>query len=180
MKDETPSFRALQGGLLVAPILQKLILNREPQRVADWVNTVSRWPFKRIIPCHFANDIKGSPADFQSAFSFLYAGSRRPAGRDGKGGQMDRGRNQANITQPPRARSQPSPSLFASFFPADPSPSSSPSFAALLWAGRNKERMVRRSTGPQPLQDDVQFLSDVSEQLTKQGVLYPEADLLTE
>lgn len=71
VEDEKPSFKALQGGLLVAPILQKLILNREPERVLEWVDKVSEWPIERIIPCHFANDIKASSADFKKAFEFL-------------------------------------------------------------------------------------------------------------
>ena len=69
--DDKASFKALQGGLLVAPILQKLILNREPEKVLDWVNKVCEWPIERIIPCHFANDIKASSADFRKAFEFL-------------------------------------------------------------------------------------------------------------
>jgi hypothetical protein len=71
VEDEVPSFRALQGGLLVAPILQKLILNREPEKVLDWVDKVCQWKFSRIIPCHLANDVKATPADFKRAFSFL-------------------------------------------------------------------------------------------------------------
>ena len=69
--DDIPSFKALQGGLLVAPILQKLILNREPEKVLQWVDKVCLWPIERIIPCHFANDIKASSADFRKAFEFL-------------------------------------------------------------------------------------------------------------
>lgn len=69
--DDIPSFRALHGGLLVAPILQKLILNREPNKVLQWVDKVCEWPIERIIPCHFANDIKASSADFRKAFEFL-------------------------------------------------------------------------------------------------------------
>ena len=71
MADDLPSFKALQGGLLVAPILQKLILNREPEKVLDWVDKVCEWPIERIIPCHFANNIKASSADFRKAFEFL-------------------------------------------------------------------------------------------------------------
>ena len=74
--DEQPNFKALQGGLLVAPILQKLILNREPDKVLDWVDNVCRWPFKRIIPCHLANDVKAGPKDFRRAFAFLEAPSK--------------------------------------------------------------------------------------------------------
>lgn len=70
-RPEMKNFRALQGGLLVAPILRKLILNREPQRVIEWADTVSRWPVRRIIPSHFDNNIKATGADFRKAFSFL-------------------------------------------------------------------------------------------------------------
>lgn len=71
VESEVPSFRALQGGLLVAPILQQLILNREPARVMEYVQRVCRWPFCRIIPAHFENDVSATPADFRRAFEFL-------------------------------------------------------------------------------------------------------------
>ena len=66
------SFKNFQNKLLVAPILQKLLLNREPSKVIDWVKKVSCWKFTRIIPCHLANDVKASPKDFVEAFDFLY------------------------------------------------------------------------------------------------------------
>lgn len=72
---EVSNFKALQGNtqspLLVAPILQKLILNREPERVLRWVDKVSKWPIKRIIPAHFQNRIKASNKQFSNAFDFL-------------------------------------------------------------------------------------------------------------
>ncbi len=71
VQDEKPAFKALQGGLLVAPILQKLILNREPERVLKWADRVAQWKIKRIIPSHLANDIKASSRDFRRAFNFL-------------------------------------------------------------------------------------------------------------
>jgi len=71
VRDDRPSFKALQGGLLVAPILQKLILNREPRRVLEWADKVAAWPFKRIIPCHLANDVKADGRAFRRAFGFL-------------------------------------------------------------------------------------------------------------
>ena len=37
----------------------------------EWVDRVSQWPIERIIPCHFANDIKATSADFSRAFDFL-------------------------------------------------------------------------------------------------------------
>jgi hypothetical protein len=67
------SFEALRGDgrLLVAPILQRLILNRAPQETLAWADRVSQWYFQRIIPCHFASPIMASPADFRAAFRFL-------------------------------------------------------------------------------------------------------------
>lgn len=56
----------------MAPILQKLLLNREPEQVMRWVDAVCAWPFQRIIPCHLANDLKAGPRDFRAAFDFLY------------------------------------------------------------------------------------------------------------
>ena len=56
--DDIASFKALQGGLLVAPILQQLILNREPIEVLDFADEVAKWPIERIIPAHLKNNLK--------------------------------------------------------------------------------------------------------------------------
>ena len=69
--DERPSFRALQGGLLVPPVLQELILNRFPEETLAWVRRVCQLRFSRIIPCHFANDLRAGPREFRRAFAFL-------------------------------------------------------------------------------------------------------------
>ena len=71
VESEEKNFKALQGGLLVAPILQKLIMDREPDRVLDWADLISQWPIKRIIPSHMENNIKTTSSDFRRAFSFL-------------------------------------------------------------------------------------------------------------
>lgn len=71
VEDDLPSFQALQGGLLIAPILRYLIFNREPEAVLAWADRIAQWPFQRIIPCHLANDIKAGPKEFRDAFSFL-------------------------------------------------------------------------------------------------------------
>ena len=68
---EVKNFKKLTGGLLVAPILSELILNREPERVTQWIDEVSAWPFTRIIPSHFENDIKANGKQLKSAFAFL-------------------------------------------------------------------------------------------------------------
>lgn len=59
------------GRLLVAPILQTLILNRDPKQVMRWVEKVASWNFRQIIPCHFDAPIQASGYEFRQAFSFL-------------------------------------------------------------------------------------------------------------
>mmetsp|Transcript_21089 Transcript_21089/g.45789 ORF Transcript_21089/g.45789 Transcript_21089/m.45789 type:complete len:509 (+) Transcript_21089:96-1622(+) len=71
--DDDASFRALTGGLLVAPILQQLILNREPIEVLDFADEVAKWPIKRIIPAHLKNNLQYTGKDYRAAFSFLEA-----------------------------------------------------------------------------------------------------------
>lgn len=67
------SFAALrgEGRLLAAPILQTLILSRDPLTVLDWADRVSRWRFQRIIPCHFDAPLAATPRQFRAAFTFL-------------------------------------------------------------------------------------------------------------
>ena len=73
VRDDEASFKALTGGLLVAPILQTLILNRSPVEVLDFADAVSKWDIQRIIPAHFKNDLKYTGADFRKAYTFLEA-----------------------------------------------------------------------------------------------------------
>jgi len=67
------SFLTLRGNgrIFVAPILQTLILNRDPHAVISWADKVASWDFVRIIPCHFDNAIATTPVEFRKAFSFL-------------------------------------------------------------------------------------------------------------
>lgn len=76
--DDVASFKALQGGLLVAPILQKLILNRYPIETLDFADKVARWPIERIIPAHLKNNLKYTGKDYRAAFSFLEVGGVAP------------------------------------------------------------------------------------------------------
>lgn len=69
--DDAASFEALKGGLLVAPILQKLILNRNPVETLDFATAVSRWDTQRIVPAHLKNDLKYTGEDYLRAFDFL-------------------------------------------------------------------------------------------------------------
>jgi hypothetical protein len=72
-EDWYQSFTALHGNgrIFVAPILQTLILNRDPQAAIAWADQVASWDFVRIIPCHFDNAIAATPIEFRQAFSFL-------------------------------------------------------------------------------------------------------------
>jgi len=73
--DDRKAFKALRGegrdALLVAPIIQTLILNRNPVETLDWVERVCKWDFTRVVPAHLKNDIPAGPAAFRRAFSFL-------------------------------------------------------------------------------------------------------------
>jgi hypothetical protein len=71
--DWQQSFDALRGNgrLFVAPILQRLILNRAPEETIAWANRVASWNFERVIPCHFDCPIEATPQDFRQAFAFL-------------------------------------------------------------------------------------------------------------
>ena len=59
------------GKLLVAPILQTLILNRDKEKVLQWIYNIAKWDFKKIIPCHFDDVIYTNPQEFRQAFYFL-------------------------------------------------------------------------------------------------------------
>ncbi|MEM9569041.1 MAG: DUF4336 domain-containing protein, partial [Cyanobacteria bacterium P01_E01_bin.34] len=76
-EDWRRSFEALRGNgrLFVAPILQRLILNRDSQLTLDWADTVAQWDFERIIPCHLDSPIATNPTEFRQAFNFLAAGT---------------------------------------------------------------------------------------------------------
>ena len=79
------AFRALSGdsqdALLVAPIIQTFILNRNPVETLDWVDSVCRWDFKRVVPAHLKNDIPAGPSAFQKGLLLSYGRGRagRPA-----------------------------------------------------------------------------------------------------
>ncbi|WP_017326495.1 DUF4336 domain-containing protein [Synechococcus sp. PCC 7336] len=78
-EDWRRSFEILRGGgrIFVAPILQRLILNRDPQATLRWVDTAIEWNFKRIIPCHFDSPLASDPQQFRHAFAFLEPGRDR-------------------------------------------------------------------------------------------------------
>ncbi len=71
--DWKQSFDLLRGDgrLFVAPILQTLILNRAPKETLTWADTVARWQFERIVPCHLDSPLNVGPHAFRQAFNFL-------------------------------------------------------------------------------------------------------------
>ncbi|HEY9838022.1 MAG TPA: DUF4336 domain-containing protein, partial [Vampirovibrionales bacterium] len=71
--DWKQSFDLLRGDgrLFVAPILQTLILNRAPKETLTWADTVARWQFERIVPCHLDSPLAVGPQGFRQAFNFL-------------------------------------------------------------------------------------------------------------
>ena len=84
VRDDVKAFRALSGeskdALLVAPIIQTLILNRNPVETLDWVDAVCKWDFRRVVPAHLKNNIEAGPSSFRRAFSFLTV-EGEPAGQ---------------------------------------------------------------------------------------------------
>jgi hypothetical protein len=69
------------GALFCPPILTKLILDREPDRILAWVDKVcERFPFERVISCHLNNNVKATPKDFRAAFDVLRKSRGRPVG----------------------------------------------------------------------------------------------------
>lgn len=78
--DWQKSFAALRGDgrLFVAPILQRLILNRNPRVVIDWADRVAQWDFEQIITCHMDAPISAGSNEFRAAFSFLEKNPQQP------------------------------------------------------------------------------------------------------
>ncbi len=74
------SFETLRNGgkLFVAPVLQKLILNRDPKQVLAWADRVAQWNFTQIIPAHFDAPVATTPEEFRQAFEFLEQRSTFP------------------------------------------------------------------------------------------------------
>jgi Domain of unknown function (DUF4336) len=102
------SFEALrgEGRIFVAPILQRLILNRDPQAAIDWADRVAAWEFDRIITCHMDAPIVAGSNDFRAAFSFLEKQPRQeiryplPNADFGLLRQLEAGLDRARITPP--------------------------------------------------------------------------------
>uniref|UniRef100_R7W5K2 DUF4336 domain-containing protein n=1 Tax=Aegilops tauschii TaxID=37682 RepID=R7W5K2_AEGTA len=66
------SFAQMSQKLIVSPIVKTLVFSKVPEKVRDWVDRIAAdWPFRRIIPAHFAAPINARRSDFPAAFAFL-------------------------------------------------------------------------------------------------------------
>ena len=105
------SFETLrkEGRLIVAPILQTLIFNRDAEAVLAWADRIAQWDFQQILPCHFSAPVAATPDEFRRAFDFLEQPDARswsgfdhnlPAGDLATLGQIDRQLTGAVVTPP--------------------------------------------------------------------------------
>ena len=72
------SFATVEDLLLVPPIVRTLVFSKGPGVVQAWVDTVARWPFRKVIPAHFSAPIAAGPEDFRKAFAYV-TGAPPPA-----------------------------------------------------------------------------------------------------
>jgi hypothetical protein len=66
-----PGFEALQNRLVRAPILRAFADARAPTEVQEWIGTISKWKFDRILTSHFSSPIRATPLEFEQAFAYL-------------------------------------------------------------------------------------------------------------
>jgi len=56
------TFRAVSSpALIVSPLVSELVFKPQAQDVRTWVDEVSQWPFRRVIPAHFAVAERAGP-----------------------------------------------------------------------------------------------------------------------
>ncbi|MEO0949193.1 MAG: DUF4336 domain-containing protein [Cyanobacteria bacterium J06641_5] len=93
------------GRLLVAPVLQALIFNRDRQAVLNWVERIAAWPSERLLPCHFTSPLPVDSGQIRAAFSFLSERSSDlplPEADFRLLRQLDTGLTQRGIVPPPQ------------------------------------------------------------------------------
>ena len=81
--DPKPTFQALEGRWVVAPVTDSLIYasDRVQPELARWVDDLARWDFRMIAPSHF-DAREGTPEDLRAAFAPTLAKSRGGAATD--------------------------------------------------------------------------------------------------
>ncbi len=73
--DELKDFETFSAGgkPTILPIIQ-IILSRNPDEVQRWLNVVTKWDFKRVIPAHLDAPLAIGPSQFEDAFGFVKSG----------------------------------------------------------------------------------------------------------
>jgi hypothetical protein len=71
---EYPGYDALRGKLVRAPILRAFADARAPDQVEQWISSIAKWDFDRILTSHFASPIAATPKDFAAAYGYLPKG----------------------------------------------------------------------------------------------------------
>lgn len=64
--DPEASFQAISQKLLVSPVLQTLVYTKNVAGSQDWIERMTSWSFKRVIPAHFAAPVAAGPKDLRS------------------------------------------------------------------------------------------------------------------
>ncbi len=73
--DEVRDFEKFSAGgkPTVLPIIQ-IILARGPGEVQRWLDVVTKWNFKRVVPMHLDAPLALKPSQFEDAFEFVKSG----------------------------------------------------------------------------------------------------------
>jgi len=74
-KDEIKDFETFSAGgkPTILPIIQ-IILVRGPDEVRRWVDVVTKWNFKRVVPAHLDAPLAIGPEDFRKPFEWAENG----------------------------------------------------------------------------------------------------------
>lgn len=70
--DEIKDFETFSaaGKPTILPIIQ-IILSRNPDEVQRWLDVVTKWKFKRVVPMHLDAPLALTPSEFEDAFDFV-------------------------------------------------------------------------------------------------------------
>jgi len=81
--DPEEAWASITNRLIVAPVVATLVYENISDDVVAWARRVSKWRFRRIIPCHLDGPIEATPREFLAAFEFLPSSrpDRQPEGR---------------------------------------------------------------------------------------------------
>ncbi|CAM9600890.1 unnamed protein product [Chrysoparadoxa australica] len=77
------TFNIISQSLIVSPVFRTFVLSRIKPSVRDFVDDVTKWPFQRIIPCHYAAPVKAGPAEYRRAFAFAFTTEQAALKRGG-------------------------------------------------------------------------------------------------